>query len=362
MGTPQGGVISPLLANIALHGMEEFCKEAVKDIPVMGTTGNWVKPSRRGESLGFVRYADDFVITHPDLSVITLLHQKLPEFLSPIGLELSETKTRVTHTLEIAEETKEQCPGLNGGPGFNFLGFFIRQHKTVHLSAHGPSGERLNFRTLTVPSKEKIKVHQAELHNIVLKQGKGLNQVQLIKKLNPVIRGWANYFGKSDANTIGILTKMDYLLYLKIRRWAKRIYKTSGKGKTAFRRIGNKKWHFATDVNQLVDHISYSLPLSQYTKVKSSASPYDTEQIYWAKRLKSNSFFTKRVTTLLKKQNCICKWCKTVFQHDDILEVDHIIPRAMGGSNDYKNLQLLHRHCHDVKTNLDKKDSLIQAQ
>ena len=66
LGTPQGGVISPLLANIALHGMEEFCKDLIKHIPVWGSTGQPIKPSRRGATLGFVRYADDFVIMHPD--------------------------------------------------------------------------------------------------------------------------------------------------------------------------------------------------------------------------------------------------------------------------------------------------------
>jgi RNA-directed DNA polymerase len=306
-GTPQGGVISPLLANIALHGMEEFCKEAIKDIPVLGSTGKPIKPSRRGETLGFVRYADDFVIMHPNLEVITLLHELLPKFLGRIGLELSPTKTRITHTLEINEETKDICPGLNSGPGFNFLGFFIRQHKTVHLSALGPTKKLLGFRTLIIPSKEKRDAHQEKLHKIILKDGKGMSQNTLIKKLNPVIRGWSNYFGKSDANTVGLLGQMDYLLYLKVRQWAKRIYKTSGKGKTAFRRTGTNKWTFATDSAVLVRHIDYSFPLSGYVKVKGNASPYDHDQIYWAKRLTINNTYNTRTTILLKAQKGICK-------------------------------------------------------
>ena len=362
LGTPQGGVISPLLANIALHGMEEFCKNAIKDIPVLGSTGKPIKPSRRGNTLGFVRYADDFVIMHPDLEIITLLHNKLPEFLGQIGLELSPTKTRITHTLlfpfgeanEINETTKQVYPGLNDSPGFYFLGFFIRQHKTVHLSAHGPSKELLGFRTLIIPSKEKQTAHQEKLHKLVLQDGKSMSQDALIKKINPVIRGWANYFGKSDANMMGLLGQMDYLLYLKLRQWAKRVYKTSGKGKSAFRRIGTNKWTFATDKAVLIKHIDYSQPLSGYAKVKGESSPSDHDQIYWAKRLTTNNTFNTRTTSLLKTQKGNCNWCKTQFTFDDILEVDHIIPRAKGGKDEYKNLQLLHRHCHDIKTSLDE--------
>lgn len=353
LGTPQGGVISPLLANIALHGMEKFCKDLIKDIPVYGSTGVLVKPARRAETLGFVRYADDFVIMHPELEVISLLKDKLPEFLGSIGLELSPSKTRVTHTLEIKPETIDICPGLEGKPGFNFLGFYIRSHKTRHLTALGPSGVKLGFRTLIIPSKDKRDSHQAKLHNIVLKEGKGMSQDVLIKKLNPVIRGWANYFGISDANTMGLLGKMDYLLYLKIRQWAKRIYKTTGKARAAFRRVGNYKWTFATNTANLIKHIDYSLPLSEYVKVRGDYSPYDGHLAYWAKRLTKNNTYNTRIQILLKKQRGSCNWCKTQFTYEDILEVDHVIPKAKGGSNDFYNLQLLHRHCHDVKTSLD---------
>lgn len=360
-GTPQGGVISPLLANIALHGMESFIKELIKDIPVMDSSGKPIKPSRRGSSLGFVRYADDFVVMHPDLKVITLIRDKLPEFLGAIGLNLSPSKTRVTHTLEIQEATKEHCPGLDGKPGFNFLGFDIRQHKTRHLSAHGPSGNLLGFRTIIIPSKEKRRTHQTKLHYLVLKYGKGRSQDLLIKKVNPVIRGWANYFGKSDANMMGLLGQMDYLLYLKLRQWAKRTYKTSGKGKVVFRRIGNNKWTFATSQTILVKHIDYSQPLSGYVKVKGGTSPFNHDQIYWAQRLTKNNTYNTRTTLLLKKQKGICCWCKNQFEYDDILEVDHIIPRALGGKDAYLNLQLLHRHCHDIKSNQDGSTSFLTA-
>lgn len=356
-GTPQGGVISPLLANIALHGLEDYLRKCVRDIPVLGRTGKPIKPSRREETLGVVRYADDFVIIHPDLSTILLLREKTKEFLKPIGLELSEAKTRVTHTLSIEQATINDCPGLDGAPGLNFLGFYIRQHKTRHNSAKGPDGKPLGFNTIIIPSKEKRKAYQAKLHKLILKDGKNLSQDALIKKLNQVIRGWASYFGKSDANTCGLLGKMDYLLYLKLRRWSTRIKGSTGKGKTCFRKIGNNNWTFATKESVMVNHIDYSYPLSEYKKVRGDASPFETDQIYWAKRLATNNVYNKRVTILLKAQKGICKWCNEQFYHDEILEVDHIIPISQGGKDVYKNLQLLHRHCHDTKTDLDQLSS-----
>jgi RNA-directed DNA polymerase len=188
---------------------------------------------------------------------------------------------------------------------------------------------------------------------IVLKNGKGMSQDALIKKLNPAIRGWANYFGKSDANMMGLLGQMDYLLYLKLRQWSKRIYKTSGKGKKVFRRVGSDKWTFATDEAVLVKHIDYSQPLSEYVKIRGDSSPYDENQNYWSMRLGTNPLFSTRVRNLLKKQKGHCKWCKAAFLFDDIIEVDHITPRIKGGKDGYHNLQLLHRHCHDIKTSLE---------
>lgn len=353
LGTPQGGVISPLLANIALHGMADYIREAIKDIPVLGRTGRPVKPSRRGAALGFVRYADDFVITHPDLEVILFVREKVTEFLRPVGLELSEGKTRITHTLAIDPTKRDVCPGLEGAPGFNFLGFYFRQWKSRLRSAKGTDGKTLGFYTLIIPSKEKRDAHQQRLHKIVLQDGKGMSQDLLIKKLNAVIRGWANYFGKSDANTAGLLTHMDYLLYLKVRRWSRRVKKTTGKGKECFRRVGTRTWTFATYQSVMVSHDSYSLPLSMYEKVKGDSSPYDTNQVYWAKRLPKHNLYPSRVTDLLKSQNGKCAWCKAEFQWDDVMEVDHILPLSKGGKDAKINRQLLHGHCHDLKSLTD---------
>lgn len=225
-GTPQGGVISPLLANIALHGMEEHLKKWISTKPLKSRTGAALKPSRRAMSIHIIRYADDFVILHQDKKVILEAKEEIKEFLKPIGLELSEAKCRVTHTLCLKDNDNE-AEGFDGNVGFNFLGFTIKQFKSRHRSAKATTGESLGFKTLVYPSKKTTNKYQQKLHDLVLKQGKTLNQSALIKKLNPIIRGWSAYFGVSDANTTGILGKQDYLLYLKLRRWARRKSGTS---------------------------------------------------------------------------------------------------------------------------------------
>lgn len=228
-GTPQGGVISPLLANIALHGMENHLKEWISFKPLKGRTGVELRPSRRRMSIHVIRYADDFVILHPDKSVILEAIEEIKNFLKPIGLELSEAKCRLTHTLYL-KESDNKTEGFDGHIGFNFLGFTIKQFKSKHRSAKATTGEILGFKTLVYPSKKSINKYQTKLHNLILKEGKTLNQSALIKKLNPIIRGWSSYFGVSDGNTTYTLGNQDYMLYLKLRKWAKRKVGSSRQG------------------------------------------------------------------------------------------------------------------------------------
>lgn len=120
-GTPQGGIISPLLANIALHGMEERVKQYAETL--QAKKGDKVKNRK---SLNLIRYADDFVIMHEDLEVVQTCQKIIAHWLSDIGLELKPSKTRLTHTLN----------EINGNVGFEFLGFHVQQYKVgrVHLT------------------------------------------------------------------------------------------------------------------------------------------------------------------------------------------------------------------------------------
>jgi len=145
-GTPQGGVISPLLANIALHRMECRIKEYVCSLTYLDKN-----KKNRMDSVSLIRYADDFVILHKDLTVVQGCQKIISDWLKDMGLELKPSKTRLAHTLNPVEHEK---------PGFNFLGFNIRQFSVgKYRSGKTPQGKLLGFKTIITPSKEKVKGH-----------------------------------------------------------------------------------------------------------------------------------------------------------------------------------------------------------
>ena len=333
-GTPQGGVISPLLANIALHGLENHLKHCFKDIPVYYLSGKKVSPGRAYETLHVIRYADDFVVLHDDLNVIIRCKKETRKFLSYRGLELSEAKTRITHTLEL-KDIDSKLTEFDDNVGFNFLGFTIKQFKTKHKSAYNQE-RKLYYKTLIYPSKDSINKHQKKLHDTILIKGKGMDQNTLINILNPIIRGWALYFGISNAMTTGHLNKQDFLLYLKLRKWSSRIKGTTGKASSYWSESKINKWTFGQNQNKLVKHTSYSLPIGKngYIKVKADFSPFDENVEYWSKRLSISPRFTTRVKSLLKKQKGKCNWCKLKFNHEDVLEIDNIQPLKLGGKDE----------------------------
>lgn len=353
-GTPQGGVISPLLANIALHGLENELKAWIITLPeVRNVKGNPLKKSKRAASLHVVRYADDFVVLHPDRNVIIEARAEIQRILAKSGLALSTSKTRLTHTRRLRSDDTPAL-GFDGNVGFDFLGFTFKQFDSVHHSEKSNRGERLGYRSRVVPSAKSQLKHQRRLHNVVLARGKGLGQSALIQKLNPIVRGWASYFGASDANTAGILAKQDYLLYLKLRQWAKR---KTGSAKRAYQKywpeVEDQPRTFRSGKVTLLTHQSKSNPIRRYVKVKSARSPFDGNERYWAKRRPEAPTQRTRISVLLRRQKGTCAICGLAFTDDDVLEEDHIIPKARGGKDHQKNRQLLHRHCHDEKTRHD---------
>jgi RNA-directed DNA polymerase len=145
-GSPQGGVISPLLALVALQGLETAIRSCVK-------------PGRNAQrELTVVFYADDFVVLHKSLDVVLKAKSVVEEWLSGISLELKPSKTRISHTLNPYEENV----------GFSFLGFTIRQVPVgKHQSGSNSQGKRLGFKTIITPSKEKVKRHMESLKTVI---------------------------------------------------------------------------------------------------------------------------------------------------------------------------------------------------
>lgn len=328
-GTPQGGVISPLLANIALHGLET----AVFNI--------WKNKERRAH---LVRYADDFVATHYSLDGILKVRQVAEEWLKGMGLEMKPSKTRITHTLTPHE----------GNVGFDFLGFHIQQYPAGKTqSSRAPrTGKLLGFKVRIVPSKEAVKRHNREVNKAV-RALQAAPQVALVEKLSPIIRGWTNYFGiyaGRDAFHV-----CDQALYNVLRRWALRRHPRKNR-QWVFHKywaLENEGWKFkAPNGSWLRKHQDTSVK-TPFRMMEGTASPFDGNLIYWAQRLADHPLTGTRAGKLLRLQKGRCAWCGLYFKDGDLLEVDHLIPRNLGGDERILNLQLLHRHCHDRKSAQD---------
>lgn len=336
-GTPQGGVISPLLANIALHGMEERINQYADTLPCR--SGHGKRDNRR--SLSLVRYADDFVILHEDITVVQRCREIISEWLNGMGLELKPSKTRLAHTL--VRYGQEE-------PGFDFLGFTIQQFSV------GKYHSKQGFKTIITPSKHKQKVHYDQIASVI-EAHKATPQAALISQLNPIIRGWANYYATVVSKVA--YSDIDDLMYQKLRAWAKRRHpKKTGEwvSKKYWQSIDGDNWVFATRKEggtplRLLNHAD--TPIVRYVKVKGEASPYDANLVYWSTRMGNSPEMPIRISKLLKKQKGKCTHCGLFFRESDVIEVDHRTPKSQGGKDSYDNWQLLHRHCHDTKTALD---------
>ena len=256
-GTPQGGIISPTLANATLDGMERMLKEKYK---VSYVNGKLYYPK-----VNLVRYADDFIVTADKRETLLEIKEMLTAFLKERGLTLSEEKTLITHISE----------------GFDFLGFNVRKY---------------NGTLLIKPSKKSQKRFTEKLHEVVLTKGKALSQQELIEKLNPIIRGWGNYY--SHVVSKEVFCRCDHILVNQLKRWSYRRHTNKSREwirKKYFIRKGCRNWIFGFEyvcggikekftVQQLTE-----IPVKRHIKIKCEANPFDPswDEYFERRKLKS---------------------------------------------------------------------------
>jgi RNA-directed DNA polymerase len=325
-GTPQGGVISPLLANIALHGLEEAIKEGYSR-------------DRNIEKPVLIRYADDFVILHSSKEAIDRAAKVVEEWLKDMGLHLSPTKTKITHTYNPYE----------GNVGFDFLGFAVRQFPVGQKHRiKNTNGKKLEFLAIITPSKEAIKRHQAEIGKKI-SELKGAPQGKLIKELSPIIRGWSNYYRTVASSEA--YAESDHVMYQQLLSWGKFRHSKKGIGwvinKYWPEALTKRNWSFETpDGKELRRHRETHI-IRPYAKVRGNASPYDGNLLYWSQRLRTHPMMRQKLARLLQKQQGKCRWCELTFRDGDKIEIDHI---DKNHENDHlSNLMALHLHCHDER-------------
>lgn len=328
-GTPQGGIISPLLANIALHGMEEEIGVKYKFNKKQGYYLD-------NKSVGVVRYADDFVILCKSKEEAEEMYKKLEPYLNKRGLTLAEDKTRIVNIQE----------------GFDFLGFNIRQYKS-----------NKGMTLLIKPSKASIKKVKESIKT-AFQEFRGRPVGEIINKLNPIIRGTGNYW--SSVVSKDIYKTIDHYIWLKVRKYLKvlhpkkpwkwrikRYFKSDVTG------VSRDRWILTdpkNDKNQLMK--MQWIPIERHQLIKYKNSPDDPSlKEYFSQRDEKefNRFNILSRRKLAKKSNYKCRICKQSLVSEELLKVNQIIPATIGGKEIYDNFELLHKSCYVQHQYLMKK-------
>jgi len=314
-GTPQGGIISPVLANMTLNGLEAMLAE------------KFPKAKKRGLKMHMVRYADDFIITGN--SKEWLEHEVKPavvEFLAERGLVLSPEKTKITHIKD----------------GFDFLGWNIRKY---------------NGKLLMKPSKANVKAHLDKIREVI-KANKTAKQANLIRLLNPVLRGWANYHSHVVAKKTFV--RVDDSVWSMLWRWAVRRHPNKGtrwvKDKY-FKTRGTRNWAFAaTEIKEDGTRREFILlresetPIQRHIKIKAAANPHDSQwdeyfESRWGKKMLNSARGRAKFYRVWLRQDGLCFTCQEAITKDTPWAVRYFVKRTEGGTNAASNLRMHHFNC-----------------
>lgn len=315
-GTPQGGIISPALANMTLDGLESMLAE------------KFPNAKRTGRKMNMVRYADDFIITGN--SKEWLEHEVKPaavEFLAERGLVLSPEKTKITHIRE----------------GFDFLGWNIRKY---------------HDKLLMKPSKANVKAHLDKIREVI-NGNKTAKQANLIRLLNPVLRGWANYHSHVVAKeTFG---KVDTYVWSMLWQWAVRRHPNKGDRwvkKKYFKSRGTRAWVFAATEEKedgtqkdIILLKEFDTPIVRHIKIKADANPHDPQwepyfESRWGKKMLRSSRGRRKLYWVWLRQDGLCSTCQEPITKNTLWDVRYIVKRTDGGTNAASNLRMHHLNCH----------------
>jgi RNA-directed DNA polymerase len=313
-GTPQGGIISPTLANMTLDGIQKVLNEKFKIRKIKGKMYN--------PKVNLVRYADDFIITAESKEILELeIMPFLKEFLRERGLTLSEEKTKITHIDE----------------GFDFLGFNIRKYNNGVL--------------LIKPSKDSQKEFQEKIKE-VMNAHKSIPHESLIRLLNPIITGWANYY--QHCSTAKVFQKMDFHIFQKLQQWSLRRHPAKGKGWVVnkyFHNHNGRSWVFASSFinkkgERKLNPVKWltDTKIVRYAKVKYDANPYDTEwKEYFEERetrlMLSSAKGKKSILAIWNRQEKKCPHCNEKITSDTPWRVSERI------ANGIASRCLVHNYC-----------------
>lgn len=329
-GTPQGGIISPVLMNLTLDGLETMLRH------------EWPRHSAKADQakVNLIRYADDFVITGSSHEL--LAQEVLPrvqQFLHARGLVLSSEKTRITHIRD----------------GFDFLGGTVRKY----ARRSGKSDV-----LLITPSK-KSQRRLLEKVQAIIHAHRGRAAGELIWALSPVLRGWAQYFRHIVSKQV--FARLDHRIFQMLWRWACRQHRKKGRHWIKKKYFGVqlrqhrlRSWVFFGEVvheegtTQTKQKVSapklQHTPIRRHVKIKGTANPFDRAwEPYFEARTTAQMRDTLRSSSLLtlwRTQRGICPMCRDRITAETGWHRHHIVWKVNGGADTYDNLVLLHPQCH----------------
>lgn len=248
-GTPQGGIISPVIANMVLDGIETMLFQKYRHLSFCSQTGEyyWKMPKGKSKQVNFVRYADDFIVTSNSKEVLeNEIKPMIKAFLSERGLELSDEKTIITSITE----------------GFDFLGFTIREYKGT---------------VLITPAEKRMKRLRDKIGETITRM-QGKSAEELIEALNPIIRGWTNYY--RYVNSSKAFAKLRWWVWRRVWEWAKRQHHNKGAKwikEKYFVSVKGSNWRFQAKkkdgtVITLVEPTDYKT--RHFIKVQSRKNPF----------------------------------------------------------------------------------------
>lgn len=314
-GTPQGGIISPVLANMTLDGLEAMLAE------------KFPRAKKTGLKMNMVRYADDFIITGNSKEWLEQeVKPAVVEFLAERGLVLSPEKTKITHIKE----------------GFDFLGWNIRKY---------------NGKLLMKPSKANVEAHLDKIRGII-KANKTAKQANLIRLLNPVLRGWANYHSHVVAKKTFV--RIDSNVWSMLWQWAVRRHPEKGAPWVKaryFKSRGTRNWVFAA-TEKIEDGTQREFillkesdtPIQRHVKIKAEANPHDPKwepyfESRWGNNLLNSSKGRRKLYRVWRRQDGLCSTCQMPITKSTPWRARHVVKKSEGGSDAAGNLQMHHLTC-----------------
>ncbi len=317
MGTPQGGIISPTLANITLNGLE-------RDLQAHLVARLGLRAARTAK-VNLIRYADDFVVSGDSKELLeTVVRPWIVAFLRERGLTLSEEKTKIVHIDE----------------GFDFVGWNFRKYRG---------------KMLIKPSRKNVRAFYDKVKGII-DRSLSVPVELLIKKLNPVLRGWAEYHKGVVAKAT--FTKLDNQIYWRLMRWGLRSHPRKS-AKWVWHRHWDYlrlRWDFAGDDRDSSGERTPRLrkladtKIVRHIKVKRDYNPFDPAWEMYGEKLAelrmSQDILKDKRLKLWMEQGGRCVLCEQQLDSASAMDDHHIVYRMHGGSNALANRVLLHPVCH----------------